>query len=66
MNARIRDLLTYIDIYDIRDKLIGSKQMKVIKRAKEACEISRIDVYTSDDVYRMGAPLKENGKRYYG
>lgn len=31
MNTRIRDLLTYIDIYDIRDKLIGSKQMKVIK-----------------------------------
>lgn len=31
MNTRIRDLLTYVDIYDIRDKLIGSKQMKVIE-----------------------------------
>lgn len=37
VNARIRDLVAYLDIYDNnRDESIGSKQMKLVKRKEIA------------------------------
>ena len=67
MNTRIRDLVAYLDTYlkrYDRDKLIGSKQMKVTKHARgKLREISGIDVYTSSDVCKMGASLKKKKKK---